>query len=88
VLNHAGICYTLQASLNAEEVLYWHHLMRSVRRPQSAVPFLSSKWFYTWILVSIIAAFVQLSTPWLGHDGDMQIQLSKELLAGGALESV
>lgn len=83
-----GVCYTLQASLNAEEGLYWYHLMRAVRRPQAAVPFLKSGYFYAWIILSVVVAAIQLSVPWIGHDGNLLLQLSKELLAGGALELV
>ena len=81
-----GLCYTLQASLNAEEGLYWYHLIRAVRRPHAATPWLGSWYFYAWIGVSVCVAAVQMTVPWVHHTGNLQVQLSKELITGGSLE--
>lgn len=81
-----GLAYTLQASLNAEEGLFFYHLMRTVRRPAAAKPFLKSYFFYAWIVISLAVAAIQMSAPWMAYTGDLQTQLSTELLTGGLLE--
>jgi hypothetical protein len=82
-----SLAYASQASLTTYESIYFHHLMRAVRRPNYAKPFLWSNWFYSWIAISLVAGAIQVGTPWMGHMGNLQIQLSKELLTGGVLET-
>lgn len=65
-----------------------YHLMRAVRRPQAAVPFLKSWVFYSWIAVSVAVTVVQIAVPWIGYKGNMQSQLSVELLCSAIAEIV
>ena len=50
----------LQVSLNAEEGLYWFHLMRAVRQPRSARAWLNSSFFYFWVLISVSTLTAQM----------------------------
>lgn len=43
----------LQVALNAEEGLYWFHLMRAVRRPRSARSWLNSSFFVAWLIICV-----------------------------------
>jgi hypothetical protein len=75
----------LQASLNAEEGLYWYHLMRAVRKPSSAGSWLGSYFFYAWIAISIVTTVAQCTVGWI-HNTDPNVQLARELTCGGAIE--
>lgn len=50
----------LQVSLNAEEGLYWYHLMQAVRKPRSARSWLNSNFFIAWIVISIVTLAIQI----------------------------
>lgn len=79
--------YSAQASLNAEEGLYWYHLMRSVRSPHLAKPWIGSTPFYAWIGVSCLVLGIQVGLPWAFYDPRaLQTQLCVELVVGGIIE--
>jgi len=54
--------------MNAEETLYWYHLMRSIRRPRSAGSFLNSYFFVTWIGVSVSVLVIMFGVSWIQYD--------------------
>jgi hypothetical protein len=79
------VAFTLQVSLNAEEGLYWYHLMRAVRKPKSARAWLSSSFFYTWIVISIVCGAMQFAIAWISFE-DMVVQSTRMYLGGGTIE--
>ncbi|WVN89877.1 uncharacterized protein L203_105107 [Cryptococcus depauperatus CBS 7841] len=84
-----NFAFSLQTSLNAEEGLYWYHLMRAVRQPKSARSWLTSSFFYAWIVISIISTTLQCCIGWI-HKGtlDLTHQLSVVLTVDGLVELV
>lgn len=54
-----SLCYSLQCSLNAEEGLYWYHLMIAVKSPHTAKNWLGSIWFYAWVGISVLVMALQ-----------------------------
>lgn len=84
---HPVVSYSLQVALNAEEGLYWYHLMRAVRQPKSMSSWLGSGFFYAWIVISLVCAAVQCSVGWIGYQ-DSITQLARSLTCGGCIELV
>ena len=81
------VTYAAQASLNAEEGLYWYHLMRSVRSPHLAKPWIGSLPFYAVIGISFLVLAIQVGLPWIFYSPSaLQVQLCVELVVGGILE--
>ena len=69
--------------------MYWYHLMRSVRSPHLAKPWIGSAPFYTWIIISALVLAIQVALPWAYYDPHaLQVQLCVELVVGGILELV
>ncbi|WVQ73350.1 hypothetical protein IAR50_002918 [Cryptococcus sp. DSM 104548] len=85
-----NIAFSLQTSLNAEEGLYWYHLMRAVRQPRSARSWLSSPYFCAWIVISIISTTLQCGVGWIhrGHELDLVHQMSVVMTVDGAVELI
>ncbi|WRT68027.1 uncharacterized protein IL334_005002 [Kwoniella shivajii] len=82
-----NLAFSIQASLNAEEGLYWYHLMRAVRQPKSSRSWLSSSFFYAWIIVSVICTVCQSAIGWI-HKGnlDLDMQMAKTITVHGVME--
>nr|KIR84257.1 hypothetical protein I308_05268 [Cryptococcus tetragattii IND107] len=82
-----NIAFSLQTSLNAEEGLYWYHLMRAVRQPKSARSWLTSTFFYAWIVISIVSTMLQCSIGWI-HRGklNMNRQMATVMAVDGIIE--
>jgi hypothetical protein len=60
----------LQVSLNAEEGLYWYHLMRAVRTPRSARSWVNSSFFTAWIVISIATFTAMQCAVWINIKGE------------------
>ncbi|KAK8847382.1 hypothetical protein IAR55_005240 [Kwoniella newhampshirensis] len=80
------VAYSFQQSLNAEEGLYWFHLMRAVRSPKSAKGFLRTKFLWTWIAISCTGFIVLCLTGWIGYHGETDKQFARIAVAGGTME--
>ncbi|KAE8542188.1 hypothetical protein D1P53_001673 [Cryptococcus gattii VGV] len=82
-----NIAFSLQTSLNAEEGLYWYHLMRAVRQPKSARSWLTSSFFYAWIVISIVSTTLQCGIGWI-HRGklNMNRQMATVMAVDGIIE--
>nr|XP_018262112.1 uncharacterized protein I303_05127 [Kwoniella dejecticola CBS 10117]OBR84270.1 hypothetical protein I303_05127 [Kwoniella dejecticola CBS 10117] len=82
-----NLAFSIQASLNAEEGLYWYHLMRAVRQPKSSRSWLTSSFFYAWIIISIVCTACQSGISWL-HRGalDLDIQMTITMTVHGFIE--
>ncbi|WRT64787.1 uncharacterized protein IL334_001721 [Kwoniella shivajii] len=81
------ISFSLQVSLNAEEGLYWWHLMRAIRRPKSGKSWFRSPFFFIWLLISIITPIGIIGTGWIGYEG-MDTQMGRMFVAGGVIEAL
>lgn len=82
-----SVTYSAQASLNAEEALYWFHLMRSVRSPHLARPWIGSHLFYAWPCISVSLTGLQVGLPWAFYKpGALQTQLNAQGMTGGLIE--
>lgn len=83
----SSAAFSLQTSLNAEEGLYWYHLMRAVRQPKSARSWLTSSFFYAWIVISIVSTTLQCSIGWI-HRGklNMDRQMATVMAVDGIIE--
>ncbi|WWC88417.1 uncharacterized protein L201_003328 [Kwoniella dendrophila CBS 6074] len=79
--------FSIQASLNAEEGLYWYHLMRAVKKPKSSKSWLTSRFFYIWIIITVITTGLQSGISWL-HTGkfDLDQQMVKTMMVHGIIE--
>lgn len=82
-----NVAFSLQTSLNAEEGLYWYHLMRAVRQPSSARSWLNSSFFYAWIVISIVSTALQSGIAWI-HRGklNMNRQMATVMAVDGIIE--
>ncbi|WWC96542.1 hypothetical protein V866_003410 [Kwoniella sp. B9012] len=82
-----NLAFSIQASLNAEEGLYWYHLIRAVRQPKSCRSWLTSSFFYAWIVISIICTVCQSGLGWI-HSGelDLDMQMSRIMTVHGCVE--
>ncbi|OCF58835.1 hypothetical protein L486_03325 [Kwoniella mangroviensis CBS 10435] len=81
------ISFSLQVSLNAEEGLYWYHLMRALHRPRTGKSWFRSPFFFTWIGISMIAPIAIICTGWIGYES-MDLQMGRMFVAGGAIEAI
>nr|XP_019008507.1 uncharacterized protein I206_07066 [Kwoniella pini CBS 10737]OCF47288.1 hypothetical protein I206_07066 [Kwoniella pini CBS 10737] len=81
------ISFSLQVSLNAEEGLYWYHLMRALRRPRTGKSWFRSPFFFTWLGISMISPVVIIGTGWIGYES-MDSQMGRMFVAGGAIEAL
>nr|XP_019047200.1 hypothetical protein I302_03807 [Kwoniella bestiolae CBS 10118]OCF26130.1 hypothetical protein I302_03807 [Kwoniella bestiolae CBS 10118] len=81
------ISFSLQVSLNAEEGLYWYHLMRALHRPRTGKSWFRSPFFFTWVGVSMITPIAIACTGWIGFES-MDKQMGRMFVAGGAIEAV
>ncbi|OCF45904.1 hypothetical protein I317_00392 [Kwoniella heveanensis CBS 569] len=80
------LSYSLQVSLNAEEGLYWWHLMRAVRLPKSSTKgFLASPFFYAWVLITILTPAAVVCAGWVGYE-NMDTQMGRMFVCGGIIE--
>ncbi|WVQ65330.1 uncharacterized protein L199_003506 [Kwoniella botswanensis] len=82
-----NLAFSIQASLNAEEGLYWYHLIRVVRQPKPCRSWLTSSFFYAWIVISIICTVCQSGLGWI-HSGelDLDMQMSRIMTVHGCVE--
>ncbi|WWC70997.1 uncharacterized protein I206_104950 [Kwoniella pini CBS 10737] len=82
-----NLAFSIQASLNAEEGLYWYHLMRAVRQPKSSRSWLTSAFFYAWIIISIVCTACQSGISWL-HRGALNLdkQITVTMTVHGFIE--
>ncbi|OXC69956.1 hypothetical protein AYX13_01298 [Cryptococcus neoformans] len=84
-----NVAFSLQTSLNAEEGLYWYHLMRAVRQPKSARSWLSSSFFYAWIVISIVSTALQSGVAWIYRGRlNMNRQMATVMAVDGIIEFV
>jgi hypothetical protein len=81
------VAFCAQVSLNAEEGLYWYHLMRAVRRPQAARSWLTSSFFFAWIIISVSAMVAEFGAGWIGYVDD-DTQTARMFVCDGAIELV
>jgi hypothetical protein len=73
--------------LNVEESLYWFHLMRSVRSPHLAKPWIGSNPFYAWVVISVALTGLQIGMPWAFYQpGTLEKQLIAQAMTGGIIE--
>ncbi|RSH92128.1 hypothetical protein EHS25_008543 [Saitozyma podzolica] len=82
-----SLAFCAQVSLNAEEGLYWYHLMRAVRRPQAARSWLTSSFFFAWIIISVSAMVAEFGAGWIGYVDD-DTQTARMFVCAGAIELV
>jgi hypothetical protein len=75
----------MQISLNAEEGLYWYHLIRAVGSPKSAKAWLRSSFFLSWIAVTILAFTASFCAIFIGNP-DHVSQMARQLVVGGIIE--
>ncbi|WWC59274.1 uncharacterized protein I303_101824 [Kwoniella dejecticola CBS 10117] len=81
------ISFSLQVSLNAEEGLYWYHLLRALHRPRTGKSWFRSPFFFTWLGISMITPIAIICTGWIGYEG-MDSQMGRMFVAGGAIEAL
>ncbi|WVQ96324.1 hypothetical protein IAU59_003428 [Kwoniella sp. CBS 9459] len=82
-----NIAFSIQASLNAEEGLYWYHLMRAVRQPKTARAWQRSSFFYAWIIISIICTALQSGVGWIfKRQLDLNDQMARTMTVHGCIE--
>jgi len=62
----------LQVSLNAEEGLYWYHLMTAVRKPSSSRSWLNSSFFAAWIVISVLTLIANQCSIWINIISEQQ----------------
>ncbi|WVF69827.1 hypothetical protein IAT40_004606 [Kwoniella sp. CBS 6097] len=80
------LSYSLQVSLNAEEGLYWWHLMRAVRLPKSGTKgWFASPFFYAWIVITILTPTAVVCAGWVGYK-NMDTQMGRMFVCGGIIE--
>nr|XP_019045359.1 hypothetical protein I302_05748 [Kwoniella bestiolae CBS 10118]OCF24289.1 hypothetical protein I302_05748 [Kwoniella bestiolae CBS 10118] len=82
-----NLAFSIQASLNAEEGLYWYHLIRAVRQPKSSRSWLTSSFFYAWIIISVVCTACQSGLGWI-HSGklDLDVQMARIMTVHGCIE--
>ena len=83
-----AVAFCCQISLNAEEGLYWFHLMRAVRQPKSAKSWLNSTFFLSWVAISVSVFVVMIGATYIHIKGDMIRQEARLFTTGGAIELV
>ncbi|OCF37284.1 hypothetical protein I316_01193 [Kwoniella heveanensis BCC8398] len=82
-----NVAFSIQASLNAEEGLYWYHLMRAVRQPKTARAWQSSSFFYAWIIITIVCTTLQSGVGWVfKRKLDLNDQMAKTMTVHGSIE--
>ncbi|WVF68856.1 hypothetical protein IAT40_003629 [Kwoniella sp. CBS 6097] len=82
-----NIAFSIQASLNAEEGLYWYHLMRAVRQPKTARAWQRSSFFYAWIIISVVCTALQSGIGWIfKRKLNLNEQMSKTMTVHGCIE--
>ncbi|WVQ98039.1 hypothetical protein IAU59_005161 [Kwoniella sp. CBS 9459] len=81
------LSYSLQVSLNAEEGLYWWHLMRAVRLPKSrgTKGWFASPFFYSWIIITVLTPIAVVCAGWVGYRS-MDTQMGRMFVCGGIIE--
>jgi hypothetical protein len=79
------VAVCLQVSLNAEEGLYWYHLMSAVRKPRSSKSWLNSSFFLAWIVISIVTFVIPHCVIWIGVTTEVE-RAGKMYTVLGALE--
>ena len=83
--NSPSVAVCLQVSLNAEEGLYWYHLMSAVRKPRSSKSWLNSSFFFAWIIISIITIVIPHCVIWIGVKTEVE-RAGKMYTVLGSLE--
>jgi len=79
------VAVCLQVSLNAEEGLYWYHLMTAVRKPRSSKSWLNSSFFIAWIVISIFTFVIPHCVIYIGVKSEVE-RAGKMYTVLGALE--
>ncbi|WWC86922.1 uncharacterized protein L201_001801 [Kwoniella dendrophila CBS 6074] len=81
------ISFSLHVSLNAEEGLYWYHLMRALHRPRSGKSWFRSPFFFSWLGISLIAPIAIICAGWINFK-DMDTQMGRMFVVAGGIEAL
>jgi hypothetical protein len=82
---HIAVAIWLQVSLNAEEGLYWYHLMSAVRKPRNSKSWLNSSFFVAWIVISVVTLVIPNTVIWINVFSEVE-RASKMYTVLGSLE--
>nr|ODN92876.1 hypothetical protein L204_05046 [Cryptococcus depauperatus CBS 7855] len=84
-----NIAFSLQTSLNAEEGLYWYHLMKAVQQPKFPRSWFTSSFFYIWIVTTVVSTTLQCGMGWIRKGKiDLVHQMSVVMSVDGIIELI